>query len=227
MVKKIILSIVTLLVLFVLVLFVNYKIWDKKSSRISQGKPIIQKEEKKQALLVIDIQEGITGKSSTDDFFTKNSEKLISAVNLVIDSVAAHKIPVIYIRNEISDPLINMLNNSLAKGSPGAALDARLKVVSDYILSKDVGDAFSNPLLDSILIKNDINRLLFTGLDLGQCVKNTILAAKNRNYDICLISDAVISNPDSIKESLLEEFRKKGSEIMTSKEYFIEINRQY
>jgi nicotinamidase/pyrazinamidase len=227
MLKKVILTIVSLLVLFVLVLFVNYKIWDKKGSRISQGKPIIQKETKKQALMVIDIQEGITGKSSTNDFFTKNSEKLINAVNLVIDSVAAHRIPVIYIRNEISNPLINMLNNSLAKGSPGAALDERLKIVSDYIFSKDVGDAFSNLLLDSLLIKKDINGLVFTGLDLGQCVKNTILGAKNRNYDICLISDAVISNPDSIKESLLDEFNQMGCGIMSSKEYFIEINRQY
>ena len=220
MLKKVFLSIVSMLILFVLVLFVNYKIWDKKSSRISQGLPIIQKETKKQALMVIDIQEGITGKASTDDFFTKNSDKLINAVNLVIDSAAIHQVPVIYIRNEISDPLINILNNSLAKGSPGAAPDARLSIVSDYILSKNTGDAFSNPLLDSILIRNDINRLVFTGLDLGQCVKNTILAAKNRNYDICLISDAVISKPDSIKETLLEEFRLIGCEIINSKAFF-------
>ena len=95
-----------------------------------------------------------------------------------------------------------------------------MKVVSEYILSKDKGDAFSNLKLDSILISQEVNRLVFTGLDLGQCVKNTIQAALNRKYDICLISDAVISNPDSIKERLLDDFRKNGFEIINSREYF-------
>jgi nicotinamidase/pyrazinamidase len=217
--KKTIIAIVSIVVLSVVIVVVNYVIWDQRSRQISQGKPIIQKETTKQALLVIDIQEGITGKSSTTDFFVLKSEELVSVVNRVIDASARNDIPVVYVKNEISDPLINILNSSLAKGGPGAVLDARLKVVSNYIVNKDMSDAFSNPLLDSILIKNGINKLLFAGLDLAECVNSTILAADNRKYDICLISDAVVANPDSLKDVMLEKFKQRGFEIISSNEY--------
>ena len=221
--KKIFISIVSILVLSILILVVNYILFDKNQSEISQGKTIVQKNSIKQALLVIDIQEGITGKASSDDFFKSNSEMLINIVNQITDSSASHNIPIIYVKNEISNPLINILNNSLAKGSPGAELDSRLKILSDYIINKDKADAFSNSLLDSILINNDINKLIFTGLDLAQCVSSTILAAVNRNYKICLISDAVITNPDSLKNDILEKFKQNGFEIISSKEYFINL----
>jgi nicotinamidase-related amidase len=218
--KKIIIAILSILVLSVLILAVNYVIWDQSGSQISQGKPIIRKETTKRAVLVIDIQEGITGKSSTSDFFRMKSEGLISVVNRITDSSARNDIPVIYVKNEISNPLINILNNSLAKGTPGAELDSRLKVPSQYVVNKDKSDAFSNPLLDSILITNDINTLVFVGLDLAECVNSTILAADNRNYDICLISDALVANPDSLKDVMLDKFKQKGFEIISSNEYF-------
>jgi len=223
--KKIIISIISIFVLSISILIINYILVERSQSEISQGKPIIQKDPIKQALLVIDIQEGITGKASTDDFFISKSEMLIKSVNHILDSSARYNIPIIYVKNEISNPLINILNNSLAKGSPGAELDSRLKIQSNYIINKDKGDAFSNPLLDSILIKKGINKLVFTGLDLAQCVNSTILAAVNRNYKICLISDALITNPDSLKNSILEKFKQSGYEIITSNEYFKSIHK--
>jgi nicotinamidase/pyrazinamidase len=225
--KKIIIVTASILALSILILVVNYIVVDKLQSQISEGKPIRQKEAKKEAVLVIDIQEGITGKSSTSGVFVEQSEELIDIVNRLVDSSARLNIPVIFIKNEISNPLINILNNSLAKGSPGAELDSRLRVGSAYILNKDKGDAFSNPLLDSILISRDINKLVFTGLDLAHCVNSTILAAVNRHYDICLISDALISQyPDSIKQDMLEKFRQRGFEITSSNEYLHRLRQE-
>lgn len=222
--KKIIISIITIFVLSILTIIINFILVENSQSEISQGKPILQTDPIKEALLVIDIQEGITGEASSDDFFTSHSEMLIKIVNHIIDSSARYNIPIVYVKNEISNPLINILNNSLAKGSPGAELDSRLKIASDYIINKDKSDAFCNPLLDSILIKNGINKLVFTGLDLAQCVNSTILAAKNRNYKICVISDAVITKPDSLKNGILEKFKKSGFEIISSEEYIKRIN---
>jgi nicotinamidase/pyrazinamidase len=217
--KKSILFIVSALVLIVLALTVNYFMFQVSSEQISTGKPILHKGPTRQAVLVIDIQEGITGQSSTDDFFRMNSGALIGVVNHIVDSSAGNNVPVIYVKNEITNPLINILNNSMAKGSPGAELDSRLRIASEYVVNKDKGDAFSNPLLDTILEGNDINKLVFVGLDLAQCVKNTIMAAANRKYEICLISDALITKPSSQKDSVLEIFKQNGFEIMTSKEY--------
>jgi nicotinamidase/pyrazinamidase len=223
--KKIIISVLSIVVFCILILIVNYIIVVRSSSEISIGKPIIQRDLIKRAVLVIDIQEGLTGKFSSIDYLISNSEKLINVVNQITDSSSRNSIPIVYIKNEISNPLINILNNSMEQGSPGAELDTRLKLVSDYIISKDKGDAFSNPLLDSILIKNDINVLVFTGLDLAECVNSTILAAANRNYKICVISDAVITESDSLKNSILEKFKQSGFEVITSDEYFEKIRK--
>ena len=70
------------------------------------------------------------------------------------------------------------------------------------------------------LVKNEINKLVFTGLDLNGCVNYTILAADNRNYDICLISDAVLAKSDSLTKAKLNEFKQTGYEVISSNEYF-------
>jgi nicotinamidase-related amidase len=224
-VKRIIISIVSILVLIVLILSVNYIIFQKTVLKISEGESIAQKDTVKQALLVIDIQEGTTGKSSSEEYYILKSEELINTINQIADSSVKNNIPVIYIKNEIRNFLINILNDTYAPASPGSKLDARLHLVSDIILNKDKSDAFSNSALDSILIKNEINKLMFTGLDLAHCVNSTISAANNRNYDICLIRDAVLAKSDALKERKLDELRQSGFEIISSKNYF-EIIRQ-
>jgi nicotinamidase-related amidase len=93
------------------------------------------------------------------------------------------------------------------------------------VVNKDMSDAFSNPLLDSILIKNDINELVFAGLDLAECVNSTILAADNREYDICLISDALVADPDSLRDIMLDRFKQRGFEIMSSNEYLESLHK--
>jgi nicotinamidase-related amidase len=217
--KKIILSILAIPVLIIIILAVNYLIFQKTSTRISEGLPIAQGMAEKQALLVIDIQEATTGKSSVTDHYIMNSQELINTINKITEASGKHDIPVIFVKNEITNFLLNVLNNMYAPESPGSKLDARLNLVSDNILIKKKSDAFTNSSLDSFLIKNEINKLVFTGLDLAHCVNSTMLAADNRNYEICLISDAVLAKSDSLKEVKLDEFKQGGFEILTSEEY--------
>jgi nicotinamidase/pyrazinamidase len=223
--KKIIFSILAIPVLGILIIIVNYVIWENVASRISEGKPIVQKDTVKTALLVIDVQEGITGRLAEYDYYISKSGELISNINLITDSSVSNNIPVIYVKNEITNFLINIINSSLAKGSTGAELDSRLKIVSDIIINKDKGDAFTNPLLDSILIKKDINKLVFVGLDLANCVRSTVLGAVNRNYKICLISEGLLAKSDSLKNITLDEFKKSGFEILSSGEYFKSLHK--
>ena len=129
----------------------------------------------------------------------------------------------VYIRSEISNPLINLINSSVAVGSLGAQLDARLKIVSDFIIPKEKQDAFSNPKLDSMLIKNEISRLFVVGLDAAFCINSTIEGARNRGYKVVAISDAIISDPDTVKIQMLEEYADRGVDILDTKEFLEEI----
>ena len=211
------------IVLIIGILFINLKVFMKRGSIVTKGIPIENYQSNNSALLVIDIQEYTTGVVSINEVFKKEADDLILKINRIIEKSYENGIPVIYIRSEISNPLINLINSSVAVGSLGAQLDARLKIVSDFIITKEKQDAFSNPKLDSILIKNEISRLFVVGLDAAYCVNSTIEGARNRGYKVVAISDAIISNPDTVKIQMLEEYADRGVDILDTKEFIEDI----
>ncbi len=73
------------------------------------------------------------------------------------------------------------------------------------------------------MIESEIRRLFVVGLDAAFCVNSTIEGARNRGYDIAVISDAIISDPDSMKNFMLDEFVNRGVEILNSQEFFVEL----
>jgi nicotinamidase-related amidase len=198
-------------------------IFEKRGSIVTEVTPIENYQSNNSALLVIDIQEYTTGEVSITEVFITAADDLIRRINMITEKSAENGIPVIYIRSEISNPLINLMNNSMAVGSLGAQLDRRLNILSDYVIPKEKQDAFSNSYLDSILIESEISRLFVVGLDAAFCVNSTIEGARNRGYDIAVISDATISYPDSMKNFMLDEFVNRGVEILNTQEFFVEL----
>ncbi len=222
--KRILLWVVIVLVLIVAVLFGNLMLFERAAERVSEGVPIASFAAGKSALLVIDIQEGTTGKRALKESYIKASDSLIRLVNRLVDSASKRNVPVIYVRSEVSNVLVNLINNSMSTGSEGAALDKRLKVVSDFYIPKQKQDAFSNPILDSILTANQVNKLYITGLDAGFCVNSTIEAALNRGYAITVISNAVISETDSLKAQVFKRLKTKGVTFLNSGEFPASVN---
>ena len=221
MLKKILLWSLLAIVTLVAALFINLKVYLKKANIVSHGTPIREYSSDKAALLVIDIQEVTTGEMSASESFKNASDDLIKRINTITEKSAKNGIPVIFIRNEVTNPLVNLLNNTMAKGSPGAQLDSRLNLVSDYVLGKEKKDAFSNPGLDSILIKREINKLFVVGLDAAHCVNSTIEGARNRGYKVAAIGDAIISDPDTVKSSMLKRYAGIGVEILNTEKFFM------
>jgi len=219
MIKKIIIRFAIVLLLFVVVVIVNLVFFVKKSSQISEGEKIERYETQKSALIVLDIQEGTTGAHSLDECYTSVSDDLIKTSNQLIESAKIKDIPVVYIKSEVSNKLVNIINNSMAVGSKGAQLDNRLKVISDLIFPKEKQDAFSNPKLDNYLIENKINKLFIIGLDAAHCVNSTITAAQNRSYRVTVISDALASKSDSLKIKMIEEFKNRNIVVISSSDF--------
>lgn len=214
LVKKIVLGISGTLFLFVLTVFINLIISGQYESKVTKGQPIENYSEHKTSLLVIDIQEATTGHLSTYPFFQKNSDELIKNINRITDSFNNQNILVIHIRSEISNPLINLLNSSFAKGSPGAQFDKRIKTTSGLEVIKRAKDSFKNTNLDSILISNRINELYIVGLDAAECVNATVEAAQNRNYKVYLIKEAILSKSTKMKDSMITCFKGRGVNIL-------------
>ena len=213
-IKKIVFGIIGTIILFVIIVFVNLIIFEKNGSVVSTGKPIENFAEHHSALLIIDIQEATTGDVSVYPFFQKNSDVLIKTINQVADSFKIQNIPVIYVRSEINNPLVNLLNNSYARGSSGAKNDKRLKIVSDLEVVKKGQDSFRNTDLDSILNSNKVNEIYIVGLDAAECINATVEAAQNRNYRINLIDEAILSKSKEMKDSMMVIFKDKSINVI-------------
>jgi len=212
--KKIILGIMGTIILFVLIVFINVIISGKYESVVTKGQPIENYIEHKSALLIIDIQEATTGHLSMYPFFQKNSDELIKNINRIIDTFNNQSILIIHIRSEISNPLINLINSSYAKGSPGAQFDKRIKMTTGFEVIKRAKDSFKNTNLDSILTSNKISDLYIVGLDAAECIYSTVEASKNRNYSVNLIEEAILSKSTELKDSMMAVFKDRGVNVL-------------
>lgn len=217
--KKVLLWIALSLILLAGATAIYLYIFTQNAYKISEGSTVIQTTPPKAALMVIDIQEGITGAVSDLEAYKILADSLINNVNIITAAAACNEIPIVYIRSEVSDVIINLLNSSMKKGSQGVALDKRLNISGHHIFAKQKNDAFSNPELDSFLIKNGINQLYITGLDAAKCVNSTIMAAQNRGYNIVVIDEAVVADDKMIKEQKIKEFKETGIKVISLKEF--------
>jgi nicotinamidase-related amidase len=213
-VKKIIFGIIGTVILFILIVVVNLVLFIKNESIVSKGNPIQNYGKNNRALLVIDIQEVITGDLSVYPSLQEKSEILIQKINQTIDSFEMHNQPVIYVRSEINNPLINLINSSYAKGSPGVQYDKRLRIVSKTEVIKTGNDSFRKTNLDDILKKNKVNELFIVGLDAAECVNATVEASLNRMYKVNIIKEAVVSKSRIKTDSMMVCFQDKGVKII-------------
>jgi nicotinamidase/pyrazinamidase len=211
--KKILVRILLPVGLIFLILFLNLLFSSIIASKITEGEPITPTGSGRTALLVIDIQEGTTGVVSETKAYTSRSAGLIRNINLLLDEALEREWSVIYIRSEVVNPLINVLNNTLARGSEGAKPDGRLAVKPGATVIKHRNDAFNRTDLDRILTENRVEHLVVAGLDAERCIRSTVMAALNRGYRVSVIRDAVIARTGEGKTEALEQLRVLGVEI--------------
>lgn len=198
----------------IVILIVNLIIFGHNAQKISEGIPIENPDTSNVALLVIDIQEGTTGTVSATDGYVEQSEAFIAQVNIVIEEALAKGYTLVYIKSEVANPLINILNNTLARGSEGAELDKRLLIKPGHIVTKRKNDPFLDTELDQILAGEHIGKLVLVGLDAGECVNSAFLAAQNRGYRISVVADAVLAETEVLKKEALDNFVKMGVELI-------------
>lgn len=80
--------------------------------------------------------------------------------------------------------------------------------------TKRISDAFSNPLLDELLIRNQVNELFLTGLDAAYCVHTTAQGGLNRGYKVTVVRDAILTQKNM--DAVLKRYKKDGIATITS-----------
>lgn len=213
--NKVLLRLLLAILLLIVLLVANLALFNLAANKVTEGIPIENRNPDQVAVIVIDIQEGTTGEASATESYIEQSEGFIREVNRVIENAHGKGQTVIYIKSEVVNPLINILNNTMARGSLGAELDKRLLLKPGHVLSKRKNDPFTNPDLDQLLTDKRVGKLILVGLDAAHCVNSTVQAALNRDYAISVVENAVIAKTETEKKEALDEFRKLGVEIIS------------
>lgn len=171
------------------------------------------------ALLVLDIQND----TMTIPQYT-NKEIIIKNINTVVNASIDKKIPILYSKQEFSNPLDSLLSGGMyKKNSSGIDLYSQLNVASSNVFSKTKSDLFSNKEFESFLQLEKIGKLYIVGADASACVLKTSLAGMNRNYEITILNDCLFSINDMEKLKAIKKYKTNGIGIKDSASYLATI----
>jgi nicotinamidase/pyrazinamidase len=176
------------------------------------------------ALLVIDIQEDYTGATAKPPFPYKDSERLITTVNKIIEEASKQEIIVVYIRQEfdgfVGRTISKLFGHGTAiKGNLGTEFDKRINIISNHCFTKSKPDALTNPNLEVFLNEHQINELYLVGLDAAACVYFTAKGALKRGYSVSIIKEGIALFAEKKWDSLLEQFKRNGITLISNQEF--------
>jgi nicotinamidase-related amidase len=146
--------------------------------------------EMKPALVIIDIQNKFLPYMSSDQ------DKALEMINWAIYVAREYKIPVIRVYH--TDP-----NWGPKPGTEEFEFPKSIKINDDDPkVIKNYGDGFKKTDLDKILTEKGINTLFLCGLSATGCVLATYHGAKNLEYDVFMLQDAIISNDQQLTKAV-------------------------
>ncbi len=160
----------------------------------------------RQALLVIDVQQGLFLKSSP----IYRAEALLSTLDALIERAHAAGVPVIYIQHASE--------KVLPFGSADWQLHPRLHPrEGELVIHKTHGNAFEDTPLHEALAAQGAGAVVVTGLVTHGCVKATCQGALDLDYAVTLVADGHSSySKDAAR--LIEEWNRKlgeaGAQVM-------------
>lgn len=136
-----------------------------------------------QALLVIDVQNGIVN-------FKDFSEEL-TKIQHIIQDFKAKKLPVIMVRHfdEVEE-------SPLYRGSEGSELHESVKEYADYVVEKTTPSSFFQTHLAGLLDELGVKQIFITGFNTEFCCMFTAISAFDRGYDVTFIEDATGTTND-------------------------------
>jgi len=165
---------------------------------------------KRAALLVIDVQNGLF-RASTRVF---NEKQFLENVNALITRAHAAGAPVFMIQHSADRFLVEGTDDWLVQ--PDVVRDQR-----EIPVHKKHGDSFEGTDLGEHLARLGIRHVVVSGMVTHGCVKNTVLGALKRGYQVTLVKDAHTSYSKDAAQFVREwneKLEQKGAGLRAASE---------
>jgi nicotinamidase-related amidase len=178
--------------------------------QIDSAAAFLDKEDIMKALIVIDIQEGLTKKKK---LFNENI--FIDTVNRAVSVFHKKGMPVIFMQHN---------NNFLVSGTEDWNIDSRLeRRKNDIIIQKHCGNSFQKTELEKILNELNTKKIVVCGLVSNGCIRATCMGGLKTGFAVRLLEKGHTNwNKDALLkiESTEKELLKLGVEIISVSNLF-------
>jgi len=193
---------------------------------LMKGNSIAVQKEEKRALLVIDVQENLLDTRSRIHMDPSAISSFIRNLNRSIGFFEANFLPVMYVVNEWTNPMLNLVTGNVCKkGCKGTGIDKRVNRVNGMVYSKSRMSALTSKELSLFLKENSISEVYITGLLAEACIKETTMNAIKNNYNAVIIEDAIGSKNTKKKLASLLYCERKGAIIISAEQLDNNANR--
>lgn len=188
-------------------------------------------EEKKSALIIIDMQNGFLEKESP--LCIKYAKSTVPQCAAVIKRARTAGLPVIFVnrkyREDGSDVEITRKTKWQAGGKPltekrTGALSMENPVEfdrqdSDYEIIKQRFSAFFQTELDMLLRRLGVKKIYLTGTTTPNCIRTTCYDGISLDYEVTVIEDCCSSNTLEIQTANILDMKNIGAEIICADEF--------
>ncbi len=128
-----------------------------------------------QALVVIDVQDGVVAEAHDRD-------AVVGRIATLVERARAGSVPVIWVQHS---------SDELPRESAQWQIVSELEPIDgEPVVHKTYGDAFEGTDLETVLAGGGVGGLFVTGASTDACVRSTLHGAFARGYDAVLVSDA-------------------------------------
>ena len=167
------------------------------------------------ALLAMDLQRDFLQPGGRWPIDRGQIDQVIATMNQALVYAARVGLPVIYVVNafDLLDPANLTRNFCALRGSAGGTLDPRITIVDGAsTVTKKVPDAFSNPALPEMLVRQSVGRLVVGGVYAEACVSATCRAALGRGYAVSILPDAIGARSEAVRRRAVEKLMQRGAQ---------------
>lgn len=184
-------------------------------TRVSRGVPIPQYEREASALLIIDMQRDATEPDGKLVMNPTATDRVIAGLNNVERALRKQGTRFIMIRHEWEENWILQIltKQSFRPGTAGSAVDPRIRLTPDVVITKQTSDSFGEPALDAYLREHKVSHLYLSGTGTNHCIRRTAEAALQRGYKVTVLRELVAEKTDLESAEGLRRIQISGGTI--------------
>ncbi|MCC9310109.1 cysteine hydrolase [Kitasatospora sp. RB6PN24] len=178
-----------------------------------------------QALLVMDVQQGVVAR------VPERAEGILARLAEAVAAARAAQVPVIHVvvrfrdghpeispANKAFEPLIG--TDALTESSPLSRIHPAVEPLpNEPVVAKRFFGAFSGTDLDALLRARGINTLVLAGLGTSGVVFGTMREATERQYQQIVLSDGCDDLDPEVSRFLLERVFPREADVLTIDEW--------